>query len=142
MGNVESDTYWGSQIPRLVDYGRDRHLNVRGVKLFTDGKSLSYALCIQFILIYQTAMNAGALGSWGAALLAPYSDNPTTAGLMRSSADALRGLVEKFYEDGWQVVRLFVSPSLSTLMYYFVELRMYTVSAIVRTRLYLIYSRA
>ncbi|TFK37702.1 amidohydrolase family-domain-containing protein [Crucibulum laeve] len=81
MGNVNSDEYWGAQIPRLVDYGKRGRLNVRSVKLFTDG----------------------ALGSWGAALLEPYSDNPSTKGIMRSSPEALQNLVERFWEDGWQV---------------------------------------
>lgn len=38
MGNVASDQYWGNQIPRLIDYGKQGRLNVRSVKLFTDGK--------------------------------------------------------------------------------------------------------
>ncbi|KAA1469512.1 hypothetical protein DENSPDRAFT_835150 [Dentipellis sp. KUC8613] len=81
MGNVQSDTYWGNQIPQLVDYGRDKRLNVRSIKLFTDG----------------------ALGSWGAALLEPYSDKPDTSGLMRIQAATLKNLVEGFYRDGFQV---------------------------------------
>ncbi|KAI0038562.1 hypothetical protein FA95DRAFT_1684605, partial [Auriscalpium vulgare] len=71
----------GAQIPRLVNYGRDARLTVRAVKLFTDG----------------------ALGSWGASLLAPYADKPDTTGLLRSSPAVLRNLVGKFYEDGFQV---------------------------------------
>jgi hypothetical protein len=39
MGHiVGSDEYWGSQIPRLEDYGVHRRLNVRSVKLVADGK--------------------------------------------------------------------------------------------------------
>jgi hypothetical protein len=37
MGNVRSDKYWGSQIPRLLNHGKHGRLNVRSVKLFTDG---------------------------------------------------------------------------------------------------------
>ncbi|KAF4568169.1 hypothetical protein EYR40_010434 [Pleurotus pulmonarius] len=81
MGNVLSDEYWGAQIPRLINHGVHGRLNVRAIKLFTDG----------------------ALGSWGAALLEPYSDNPSTSGLMRSSKSALAKLVNQFYEDGFQV---------------------------------------
>ncbi|KAF8889061.1 amidohydrolase family-domain-containing protein [Infundibulicybe gibba] len=81
MGNVPSDEYWGSQIPRLVDYGRHQRLNVRSVKLFADG----------------------ALGSWGAALLEPYSDKPDTVGLMLSTPEALSNLTKQFWKDGWQV---------------------------------------
>ncbi|THH17484.1 hypothetical protein EW146_g3337 [Bondarzewia mesenterica] len=90
MGNAQSDTYWGAQIPRLVNYGIDGRLNVRSIKLFTD-------------VSCSTTATPGALGSWGAALLAPYSDNPDTNGLMRSSQDVLRDLVENFFRDGWQV---------------------------------------
>ena len=46
MGNIESDKYWGKNITRLVDYGIAERLNLRSVKLFTDGSSikLSYRL--------------------------------------------------------------------------------------------------
>ncbi|KAE9403745.1 hypothetical protein BT96DRAFT_964408 [Gymnopus androsaceus JB14] len=81
MGNVVSDEYWGSQIPRLDHYGKHGRLTVRSIKLFTDG----------------------ALGSWGAALLEPYSDKPDTTGIMRSTPKALSDLVKQFWKDGWQV---------------------------------------
>lgn len=45
------------------------------------------------------------MGSWGAALLEPYSDNPSTSGLMRSSEQALAEIVKRFWDDGWGVVR-------------------------------------
>jgi hypothetical protein len=38
MGNVNSDEYWGSQIPRVENHGADHRLTIRGIKLFTDGK--------------------------------------------------------------------------------------------------------
>ncbi|KAJ3869361.1 amidohydrolase family-domain-containing protein [Lentinula novae-zelandiae] len=81
MGHVSSDEYWGSQIPRLIDYGKHGHLTIRSVKLVTDG----------------------ALGSWGAALLEPYSDKPDTSGIMRSTPKTLFNLVKQFWKDGWQV---------------------------------------
>ncbi|KIY48515.1 amidohydrolase 3 [Fistulina hepatica ATCC 64428] len=81
MGLVSSDEYWGAQIPRLVDYGPQGRLNVRSVKLVTDG----------------------ALGSWGAALLEPYSDKPEQRGILRQTAEVLAHIIRKFYEDGWQV---------------------------------------
>jgi len=81
MGNVPSESYWGPQIPRLLNYGRHGRLNIRSIKLYTDG----------------------ALGSWGAALLAPYSDKPETSGIMRSTPNALATLVQHFWKDGWQV---------------------------------------
>ncbi|KAJ3557061.1 hypothetical protein NM688_g1675 [Phlebia brevispora] len=79
MGGSENTTYWGKGVPKLENYGEDGHLNVKSVKLFTDG----------------------ALGSWGAAMLEPYSDKPDTTGIMRSSPEALEGMVTKFWEDGW-----------------------------------------
>ncbi|KAF8627591.1 hypothetical protein AX17_006164 [Amanita inopinata Kibby_2008] len=81
MGNYASDEYWGSKIPRLINYGKHSRLNVRSIKLFTDG----------------------ALGSWGAAMLEPYSDKPETSGLLRTSPEQLSYLINRFYEDGWQV---------------------------------------
>ncbi|KAJ3805424.1 amidohydrolase family-domain-containing protein [Lentinula lateritia] len=81
MGHVSSDEYWGSQIPRLINYGKHGHLTIRSVKLVTDG----------------------ALGSWGAALLEPYSDKPDTSGIMRSTPKTLFNLVKQFWKDGWQV---------------------------------------
>ncbi|KAG2125151.1 amidohydrolase family-domain-containing protein [Suillus clintonianus] len=81
MGSVNSDDYWGDQIPRLIQHGVGGRLTVRSVKLFTDG----------------------ALGSFGAALLEPYSDNPSTSGIMRVQPEALAKLVREFSTDGWQV---------------------------------------
>ncbi|KAK0463225.1 amidohydrolase family-domain-containing protein [Desarmillaria tabescens] len=81
MGSVSSDEYWGPQLPRLINYGKDGRLNLRSVKLFTDG----------------------ALGSWGAALLAPYSDKPETSGIMRIQQETLSKLVHQFHRDDWQV---------------------------------------
>ncbi|KAJ3711845.1 amidohydrolase family-domain-containing protein [Lentinula guzmanii] len=81
MGHVSSDEYWGSQIPLLVNYGKHRRLTIRSVKLVADG----------------------ALGSWGAALLEPYSDKSDTSGIMRSTPKAISDLVNQFWKDGWQV---------------------------------------
>jgi hypothetical protein len=39
MGNVPSEEYWGKQIPRLENYGTHQRLNLKSVKLFTDGCS-------------------------------------------------------------------------------------------------------
>ncbi|KAH9976735.1 amidohydrolase 3 [Lactifluus volemus] len=74
MGFVPCNDYWGSQIPRLLDYGVHKRLTIRSVKLFADG----------------------ALGSWGAALIAPYTDKPDTRGLLRTPPEILRGMAEQF----------------------------------------------
>ncbi|KAF8535604.1 amidohydrolase 3 [Trichophaea hybrida] len=56
-------------------------LIVRSVKLFADG----------------------ALGSWGAALLSPYSDNPTTSGTMLLSSPELTNVTTLWSNAGYQV---------------------------------------
>ncbi|KAH9056815.1 amidohydrolase 3, partial [Lactarius vividus] len=81
MGRVDSNDNLGSQIPRLIDYGLHRRLTVRSVKLFADG----------------------ALGSWGAALKAPYTDKPDTRGFLLTPTKTLHQQVEKLYDDGFQV---------------------------------------
>jgi predicted amidohydrolase YtcJ len=91
MGYVTSDDYWGSQIPRLINYGLHKRLTVRSVKLFADG----------------------ALGSWGAALITPYHDKPDMLGLLRTAPQTLHKLAERFHEDGFQVVRVLISFFLS-----------------------------
>jgi predicted amidohydrolase YtcJ len=64
----------------LVGYGNDR-LTVRAVKLFADG----------------------ALGSRGAAMLAPYSDLPSQRGLLFMTDDEMERRVEKALRAGYQV---------------------------------------
>ena len=57
------------------------HLTVRSVKLFADG----------------------ALGSRGAKLIAPYSDDPGNTGLLVSEPDHLKSICEQAYKYGFQV---------------------------------------
>jgi predicted amidohydrolase YtcJ len=64
----------------LVGYADD-HLSVRAVKLFADG----------------------ALGSRGAALLAPYSDMPSQRGLLFMSDRQMRSEIETALKAGYQV---------------------------------------
>ncbi|KAF9260444.1 hypothetical protein L218DRAFT_1002760 [Marasmius fiardii PR-910] len=66
---------------QLVKYGKQGRLTIRSIKLYTDG----------------------ALGSWGAALLEPYSDKPDTKGILRNSPEEMEQLVRKYWKDGWQV---------------------------------------
>jgi predicted amidohydrolase YtcJ len=60
--------------------GADERVRVRGVKLYADG----------------------ALGSRGAALLAPYSDAPTTSGLLVTPPEELREHLRRAREAGYQ----------------------------------------
>ena len=85
MGYASSNDYWGSQIPRLINHGLHKRLTVRSIKLFADG----------------------ALGSWGAALIAPYNDKSDSRGLLRTPPEALHKLAERFYDDDFQVARIF-----------------------------------
>jgi predicted amidohydrolase YtcJ len=64
----------------LLGYGQDR-LTVRSVKLFADG----------------------ALGSRGAALLAPYSDRPNQRGLLFMTDAEMQGKIETALRAGYQV---------------------------------------
>ena len=78
-GNSETlDAYFASG--PLLGYGADR-LTVRSIKAMTDG----------------------ALGSRGAALLAPYSDDPTNSGLLIMGQDALTALTRRALRAGFQV---------------------------------------
>ncbi|KAJ6593564.1 amidohydrolase family-domain-containing protein [Mycena capillaripes] len=78
----ENFTDWQpSKIEHLTNYGVHGRLNLRSVKLFTDG----------------------ALGSWGAALIAPYSDKPDTRGIMRSSPESMDQLIRSAWEAKMQV---------------------------------------
>jgi predicted amidohydrolase YtcJ len=73
----------GAQADEFLGLGRfkGRRLEARAVKLVLDG----------------------ALGSRGAALLAPYTDEPTQSGLLLLSDDELEGRARRFAEAGFQV---------------------------------------
>ncbi len=64
----------------LIGYGND-FLTVRAVKLYADG----------------------ALGSRGAAMLAPYSDDPHNRGLLFMTPEVMTAKVEKAFAKGYQV---------------------------------------
>lgn len=91
---------WNHGVPRFINYGKQARLTLRAVKLFADGSSslLSY---YSTILCFSVP---GALGSWGAALLAPYSDNPTVRGTLLEAPIVLGAAVRRFFEDNMQVV--------------------------------------
>ncbi|EPQ55837.1 hypothetical protein GLOTRDRAFT_138603 [Gloeophyllum trabeum ATCC 11539] len=69
------------KMQRRENFGKEGRLNVRGIKMFMDG----------------------ALGSWGAALIEPYSDKPDTSGLLRIDPQEMRRDVKNAWEQGWQV---------------------------------------
>ncbi len=80
IGDVGEDFAALSQHGPLIAYGEDR-LTVRSVKLFADG----------------------ALGSRGAALLAPYSDKPDQRGLLFMSNAEMQSKMETALRAGYQV---------------------------------------
>ncbi|GHJ88849.1 hypothetical protein NliqN6_5251 [Naganishia liquefaciens] len=76
----DKEKYCGDEYPMMIG-DANNHLNVKSVKLFADG----------------------ALGSWGAALLEPYSDKPEEYGTMRSPEKVWEPLIKDFVRNGWQV---------------------------------------
>jgi predicted amidohydrolase YtcJ len=78
-GNVSDVTYYTSMGPRSALY--DGHIWVRAIKLYADG----------------------ALGSRGAALLAPYSDDPGNTGLLVTPPAELERIAELALRTGFQV---------------------------------------
>ena len=80
IGDVGEDFATLSRDGPLIAYGDDR-LTVRSVKLFADG----------------------ALGSRGAALLAPYSDKPDQRGLLFMSNAEMQSKMETALRAGYQV---------------------------------------
>ncbi len=69
---------WYERGPELDSEAR---LQVRGIKLYSDG----------------------ALGSRGAALIEPYSDDPTNVGLLITGGDEMSGICRRALETGFQV---------------------------------------
>ncbi|KJA13192.1 hypothetical protein HYPSUDRAFT_209754 [Hypholoma sublateritium FD-334 SS-4] len=65
-------------LPSLVRRTNGLH-SARSVKIFADG----------------------ALRTGGAALYETYSDNPSTNGAMRISAEVLKSVIPRFLRDGW-----------------------------------------
>ncbi|TFK70067.1 hypothetical protein BDN72DRAFT_767082 [Pluteus cervinus] len=76
----ENAPYWGDQTAPLIGDENSR-LTARSIKLFADG----------------------ALRTGGAALYEPYTDNPSTNGVMRLAPELLNTIIPNFLRDGWQV---------------------------------------
>ncbi|MEO8747780.1 MAG: amidohydrolase [Rhodanobacter sp.] len=80
IGDTGADFDTISKNGPLIGYGND-FLTVRAVKLFADG----------------------ALGSRGAAMLAPYSDDPGNRGLLFMQPAVMTAKIEKAFAKGYQV---------------------------------------
>jgi predicted amidohydrolase YtcJ len=70
------------------------HLNIRSVKLFADG----------------------ALGSRGAKLIAPYSDEPANSGLLVETPEYLAEIAQKAFDNGFQINTHAIGDSANRLM--------------------------
>ncbi|MFO7613318.1 MAG: amidohydrolase [Bacteroidales bacterium] len=83
-------------LSEFVDKGpfQKERLTVNSIKLYTDG----------------------ALGSRGAWLLEPYSDDPANRGLLMSSKEYFRGILEKAYEKNFQVNTHCIGDAANRLM--------------------------
>lgn len=79
----EKEVYCGDDYP-MVKRATGGTLDVRSVKLFGDG----------------------ALGSWGAAMLEPYSDRKEDVGTMRIPEHVWEPLIDEYVRNGWQVVSI------------------------------------
>ncbi|KAI0651264.1 amidohydrolase family-domain-containing protein [Trametes meyenii] len=81
MADSDRITYEEKSIIEVYDPSPSAHVRMRSVKLFTDG----------------------ALGSWGAALLAPYSDKLDSRGIMRFTEEELASTVREWWDKDWGV---------------------------------------
>jgi len=70
------------------------HLNIRSIKLFADG----------------------ALGSRGAKLLKPYSDDPKNSGILENTVDFLKEMAKKAYDFDYQLNTHCIGDSANRLM--------------------------
>ncbi|KAF7905840.1 hypothetical protein EAF00_000119 [Botryotinia globosa] len=75
------------------------HQELRTVKVIRDGSGGGDMLLFGGIKLFAD----GALGSWGAALLEPYSDKPETSGMMLINETELTEVVKKFFEWDYQI---------------------------------------
>lgn len=114
--------FCGADQPQIAWSEYDGRLVLKSVKLVADGQSplppaplpffSSSELSTGFVYFLQT----GALGSWGAAMLEPYSDRTDGwRGIMLAPEERFGPLIKEWNENGWQVVRL-SSPSPPALL--------------------------
>jgi predicted amidohydrolase YtcJ len=87
-------------LPRLDAYGRGRlsarKYAARALRAVCVRRSLTRGRSVKLFL-------DGALGSWGAAMLAPYSDAPAKTGLLRVTPAQLAPVVQAWIDAGFQV---------------------------------------
>ena len=111
----ETKAYWGNQTNKIIGAG-DGRLTARSVKIFADG---SYDADILYLFLCSSTIRCLTNRSSSskpqssdfvqranidAQLYEPYTDNPSTRGVMRIEPEALNRAIPQFMKDGWQVV--------------------------------------
>ncbi|KFA52108.1 hypothetical protein S40293_02930 [Stachybotrys chartarum IBT 40293] len=88
-----------------VKYDReDGRFTVRSVKLFAGNPPPFYSLTLLFVpSLTLTWFPDGALGSWGSAMLEPYTDHPWTSGSLLINASSLADVAKAWARAGFQV---------------------------------------
>jgi predicted amidohydrolase YtcJ len=81
MLDTDDSTFVMSELSRGASVAEGSHLTVRAIKVYADG----------------------ALGSRGAALLAPYADEPTNRGLMKNAPEDIRRWTQLAVQNGFQM---------------------------------------
>ncbi|EDN98252.1 hypothetical protein SS1G_13110 [Sclerotinia sclerotiorum 1980 UF-70] len=84
------------------------HQDLRTVKVMRDGSGGGDMLLFGGIKLFAD----GALGSWGAALLEPYSDKPETSGMMLINETELTEVVKKHPDDQIRIAKMGILPSI------------------------------
>jgi predicted amidohydrolase YtcJ len=59
---------------------------------------------VYLLICVRCSCDPGALRTGGAALYEPYTDDPTTRGVLRIPQEELEDIIPRFLRDGWQVV--------------------------------------
>ena len=89
--------------PYPTKYGMHGRPDVRSAKPFSGGMPLS-STTLYPLSRSQASGFLGALGSWGAALLEPYSDKPQSNGLLLKEPGELAELINRCWLQRLQVV--------------------------------------
>jgi hypothetical protein len=93
--------YLGDAVTQFHHHGKHQRLHLRSIKLISDGDSFIFNIAC----FYPCSLDStGAIGSWGAAMYEPYTDNPSTSGFLVISLEDLQRDIPKYIEKGWQVV--------------------------------------
>lgn len=105
---VERNTFCPQAVQAFAD--DDGFLSIKSVKLFAGTSPSKSSLFRSFLGLKFRTRNAliqlcidGALGSWGSAMLSPYTDRPDTSGSLLVNASTLTHLAGAWSTEGFQV---------------------------------------